>query len=98
MAGILGRFTKQSTETLDYRVEFADWFDDPEDPRTDLPASITVDVEAGITLVTSTRVGTLVFVVLSGGADGAEYKVTVRMTTSSGIVKEADFSVRIKDI
>ncbi len=40
----------------------------------------------------------VVTVVLSGGTDGASYKVTVLLTTSDGIVKEADFIVRIKAV
>lgn len=94
--GILGRFVKQSGETLDYRIDYSDWFA----TRADSPASFTVSVDAGITLAASSRQGSVVTVVLSGGTSGAQYKVTVRVTTDATppIVKEADFIVKVKDV
>jgi hypothetical protein len=94
MTTLLGRFTKQSTETLDYDVDFTDWFEG----RTSTPVSFTVTAEAGITVVSSARSGNVVKVVLSGGTNGGKYKITVRLTTSDNLVKEADFTVRIKDV
>lgn len=94
MTQLLGKFTKQSTETLDYDVDFSDWFSN----RSDTPASFVVVAEAGITVSLSTRSGNVVKTVLAGGTDGTTYKVTVRMTTSAALVKEADFTVRIKDV
>lgn len=94
MPSILARFSQQSTETLDYDVDFTDWFED----RVDTAASYTATVESGITLSTSSRSGSVVKVVLTGGTHGQSYKVTVRLTTSSGVVKEADFTVKIKDV
>jgi hypothetical protein len=40
----------------------------------------------------------VVKVILSGGTDGEAYKVTVRLTTSAGLVKEVDFQVKIKEV
>ena len=94
MAGFLGRFTKQSAEVRDYDVDYADYFQG----RIDTPASFIVTAAAGITLVSSARTGNVVKVVLSDGVDGNQYKITVRLTTSSGIVREADFLVRVRDI
>jgi hypothetical protein len=94
--GILGRFVKQSGETLDYNVDFSEWMAG----RNDAAASFTVTVDAGITLVASERTGNVVSVVLSGGTSGQQYKVTVRLTTnaSNPITKEADFLVKVKDV
>ncbi len=94
MPSILGRFSKQSTETLDYDVDYTDWFVG----RTDTPSTFTSTAEAGITIVSSSLSGKVVKTILSGGTDGSSYKVTVRLTTSSGIIKEADFVVKIKDV
>ena len=92
---ILARFTKQSTETLDYYVDYSEWFAD----RSDSPQSFTSTVEAGITLAQSSLAGNVVRVVLAGGTNGVKYKTTVRLTTSSTppIIKEADFVVAVRE-
>ena len=90
---VLGKFIKQPNEILDYDVDYTDWFEN----RSDTPASIAVVVEAGITLVGSSLTGKIAKVALSGGTDGNTYTITVRLTTSSGMVKEADFQVKIKE-
>lgn len=94
MTALLGRFTKQSTEVLDYDVDFTEWFSN----RDDEPTTFAVVVQTGLTLETSMMNAAVVKVVLSGGTDGETYKVTVRMHTTASLVKEADFTVRIKDV
>ena len=94
MAAILGRYVKQPDEVLDYDVDYTDWFSN----RTDTPTSHDVVAAAGITLVTSARTGKVVKSVLSGGVDGEQYKITTRLTTSTGMVKEADFIVKVKAV
>lgn len=96
MAAILGKFTKQSGETLDYYVDFTDWFSN----RSDAPASHQATAEAGITVTTSSLSGNKVKVVLSGGTSGSKYKITVKVTTNAtpAIIKEADFIVTVKDV
>lgn len=96
MPTLIGRQVKQSGETLDYDVSFEDWFEN----RSDAPASHTVVAEDGITVEDSSLTGEIVRVVLSGGTDGETYKITVLLTTNAATprVKEADFTVRIKDV
>lgn len=94
MAQLLGRYVKQSAEILDYDVDFSEWMEG----RTDTPASFTAEAEAGITIVGSSRTGNIVKVVLSGGTSDTSYKVTVKLTTSLGLVREADFAVKVKDV
>lgn len=94
MAKLLGKFIKQPGETLDYDVDFSQWFSN----RTDSPQSHTVVAEAGITVVSSAMIGPVAKVVLSGGTHDATYKVTVRLTTTAGLLKEADFQVKIKEV
>lgn len=95
MPSIIARFVQQPTETLDYDVDFTDWFVD----RADSPASFVAVAEddADIT-VTSSRSGNVVRVVVSGGTSGTSYKITVRLTTTDLIVKEVDFVVRMKAV
>jgi hypothetical protein len=94
MTAVLGKFDKQPAEILDYDVDFTDWFAN----RTDSPSSHTATADAGITIVSATRTGNVVKVILSGGVSGTTYKVTVRMTTTAALVKEADFAVKIKEV
>lgn len=90
---ILGRFIKQPSETLDYPVDFTDWFAG----RTgDSIASYTATTDAGITAVHA-RDGFVVTMVLSGGTAGTSYKATVRITTTAGLVKETEFVVKVKE-
>lgn len=91
---ILGKFYKQPTEILDFDVDYTDWFSN----RTDTPDTFAVVAEPGITVVGSTLVGNLVKVILSGGTDGVKYKITVRLTTVAGLVKEADFTVTAQEV
>lgn len=94
MTVILGKFSKQPSEILDYDVDYTDWFKG----RTDTPASFTAAADPGITLVSSTRTGNVVKVILSGGTTGTKYKITIRLTTAAGLVKEADFTVTVKEV
>lgn len=89
---LLGRFTKQPDEILDYDLDFTDFFEG----RSDTPASFTVTAETGITVVGSSRTGNVVKVILSGGVSGTAYKITVLLTTSTGIKREGDFQVTVK--
>jgi hypothetical protein len=94
MAKLLGKFIKQPNEILDYDVDFSEWFEN----RTDAPASHTSSAETGLTIVSSQLSGNVVKVICSGGTDGGAYKVTVRLTTTAGLVKEVDFQVKIKEV
>jgi hypothetical protein len=48
--------------------------------------------------VSSSLADGVVKVWLSGGTDRQKYKVTARLTTDGGRVKEADIAVRVKEI
>lgn len=94
MSQLLGRFVKQSAEILDYDVDFSAWMEG----RQDTPASHSVTASTGVTVLGSSRDGANVKVVLGGGSDGEVYKITVRLTTGLGLVREADFALAIKDV
>jgi hypothetical protein len=88
------KFTKQPGEVLDYDVDFRTWLQG----RSDTAASYEVVTEPGVTLVADTMVNAVVKLILSAGTHGEKYKVTVRMTTAAGLVKEADFLLVIKEV
>ena len=90
------KFYKQPAEIRDYDVDYEDWFSTR---LNDSPLSATATAEAGITVVGSPSIdGFRVKTILSGGTDGEEYKVTVQLTTVNGLVKEADFLGRVKEL
>lgn len=91
---LLGKFTKQPQEVLDYDVDFSEWFSN----RGDVIASFSASADSGVTVVSSALAGNVVKLVVSGGIDGASYKVTTRVTTTLGLVKEADFLIRVKEV
>lgn len=92
---ILGRWVKQPNERLSYAVDFTDWL--AERPGNSI-ASFTVVATPGITVVATSKTGAIISTLLSGGTEGTTYKITVTVTTSaSSEVKEAEFTVKIKE-
>lgn len=94
MASILGRFVQQPNEVIDYDVDYTEWFSN----RADTALLAVVVADAGINVDTYSLTGKVVRIVVSGGVSGQKYKVTTRLTTSAGVVKEADFLVTIKSV
>lgn len=96
---LLGKFSKQPAETLDYEINFADYL-----PSTDAIDSVAsppvVLVEpAGLTLVgTPIVLNNSVKLWFSGGNDGVTYKVTLTVTTEQGRVKQNEFKIKVKDV
>ena len=90
---IYGKFEKQPGETLDYDILLADWFSN----RTDSIQSYVVTVPTGITKASDTVSGTTIRVLLSGGTVGEKYKITTTVTTTTGVIKEVDFVVSVKE-
>lgn len=92
----LQTFDKQPSEVQDYDVDFSQWLA----ALADTAVSATVTADTGIT-INSFAVNTgygLVKVWASGGTDGNKYKVTVRLTTSAGRLKEADITIRVREL
>lgn len=86
------RFLKQPNETLDYNFDFSLWM-----PTGDSIASSTVTADAGITLGTKTNTGNTVQQFISGSTEGT-YKVTCRITTTQGRIKEAEILIQVMDL
>lgn len=93
---LIGNKTKQPGETRVYTADFTRWFSN----RTDSPSAFTVTTTDGITVAGQERDGMKIKVALSGGDDGARYKVTVKMFTNSTptTIKEADFYVAVREV
>jgi hypothetical protein len=89
----LGTYKQQPAEIIDYAVDFGPWVED----RGHLVSSFSVLSDAGVT-VSSSRDGNVVRVIVSGGTNNTKYKITVRVTTDGGLVKEAEFWLRIKEV
>lgn len=89
----MAKFTKQPDETLDYDFDFGPWM--ASKPNTAVTSFQTV-VEPGLGLVVATRAGNVVKVVLTGGENGKRYKVTVRLLTDTGLVREADAFISVR--
>jgi hypothetical protein len=87
-------FLKQPAEVLDFDVDFNDYLT----AVADTGASHTATAETGITLQASTLVSGRVKVWLAGGTDGTRYKVTTRLTTTGGRLRESEFYVRVKEV
>lgn len=100
---ILGTFYKQPAESLDYDIDFSPFFTDGDtlvsvgDPPVPSPLNVTVS-PAGLTLgPTFVLNGTTLKQWVSGGTNGARYKISATVTSNAGRVKQVEFVVRVKD-
>lgn len=88
---LLETWEKRSTEEQDYDVNFAPWLRGVSDTIT----AHEVIVPEGLTKMASSVNGTRVKVWLSGGTVGSRYRITFRITTVGGRVKEDDIAIDI---
>lgn len=104
----LKSFTKQPGDHLDYDLDYEPFFDNPDFPdndNIDSSGAVTVVVSPqaaspSLQCTSHTAIGApdsrRVKVWLSEGIDGADYKVTVTITTHDGRVKEKDFTMKVR--
>ena len=82
----LGRFTKTPVERKRYAIDYSQWLDTGETVSsfvfTTTPSDLVVN--AGSLDTTST----ILTYFVSGGTDGQQYALDVRITTSGGQIKE----------
>jgi hypothetical protein len=92
---------KQSSETLDYDIKGDDWLAEG-DIITSVITTVVTPISASTPLLivsaTVFLAGMRVKLLISGGVNGVKYKVTVRLATQNGLIKEFDFYMQIKDI
>lgn len=102
---ILGTFYKQPAEALDYDVDFTEFLSDGDtlvsvgNPPVPSPLDVVVS-PSGLTLgpTVVTNNGKTIKQWLSGGTNGARYKITLTATSNAGRVKQVEFVVRVKDV
>jgi len=91
---ILETFTKQPADVQDYDIDFAEYLDG----LADTAATDAVTADPGITVMSHTVIGKTVKVWLSGGVHLGRYKVTVRLTTAGGRVKEVEILILVREV
>lgn len=91
---------KQPGEVIDFDFDYARWFS----RRTDEPLSAHVTLStptaadtAPLVLMNYWLLGNRIKVLVSAGSNRQRYKITARMTTSSGAVEEAECFVTIRE-
>ena len=90
---VLGVFTKQPAELMDYDVEFTEFLAG----LNDSIQSFTVDADAGITVISSALNGNVVKVWCADGVSGTSYKITVTAQTVGGRIKQVEFKIKVKE-
>ena len=100
---ILGRYTKQPSEILDYDIDFSEFLADGDtlattgNPPVPVPLEVSVS-PTGLTLGPTYVIGgKTVKQWVSAGTIGVKYKVTLKLTSGAGRKKEIEFVVTVKD-
>lgn len=95
---ILAKYVQQPGELLDYDIDYLSLFLTPLADTAPGPGNVTVTAEpSGLTVERFYLADGVVKVWLTGGISGTTYKVTARVTTTAGRVKEAEISVKVKE-
>ena len=100
---ILDRKTKQPNEVKDYPIDYSEWLSDTPGQVLSSVLETRVDcltdaLDTSLSVVSASHTPTGVNVRLSGGTDQQNYKVTLRVQTSTGQVDESEFLMRIKEV
>lgn len=90
---ILGTFTKQPVEKVDFDIDFTDWLTQGDDV---MQANVASE-PAGLTITKVTVSSPIVKIWTSGGTDGVTYKITATASTDDGRVKQCEFKVKVKE-
>lgn len=93
---ILGNYTKQPSDRLDYDVDYEEWLTSGDSL---ISATATVDLveTSGLTIDAPMISGTRVKLWANDGVSGHSYKVTVTTTTDQGRVKQDEVRIKVKD-
>lgn len=91
---ILGNFTKQPVDVVDYDVDYSEWLTTGDNVQS---TEVTV-TPTGLTIESVFVNDPRIKVWCSGGTDGTTYKLTLTTTTADGRVKQDEFRVKVKEI
>lgn len=92
-AGILGSFSMQPGEVLDFGFDFQPWLNDCNDTIASYAVTSTDDMP----IMETDRIEGVIVALVDGTVDGASHKLTCSIQTNGGRVKEADIMVRVKE-
>ena len=93
---ILATYTKQPAEVLDYDVNFSSWLGAGTISTHTAVVSPTGELAIDqSSIVSSSKV---VKCILSGGITGKKYKISVTATTDSGLVKQVEYYISVKEV
>jgi hypothetical protein len=92
MGRYLKRFTKDPGATLRYRLTWDKWL-----PAGDTISAAVSTPQSGITVVSTTNTTNTTTTTVSGGTAGTDYLVTVRITTTSGLIDERSLLFAVRD-
>lgn len=92
----LETFWKQPADVQDYDIDCSEYLDD----LADTIQSHEVDPVLGLSIDASTVLSgdKVVKVWISGGLSGQTYRVTLRITTVGGRVKEGEIVLKVKEV
>lgn len=88
----VGAAIKDPDDTLDYDVYFGRVL-----PDGDTVQTATADADEGITVESVSVSDNVVKVWVSGGESGSSYTVTVNATSAGGRIKDACFTLRVRN-
>lgn len=100
---LLKTYTQQPGEHLDYDVYYRNSPDGAKDflslgdALDDTKTVVSVFPEGLVVSSTTLRSKDMVKLWVSGGVTGTRYKITIKVTTDLGRIKEDELSFRIKD-
>ncbi len=89
---IIYAFDKDPDEILDFTIDWSDWL-----PSGDTISTSAWNVPAGITEVSKSSDTTKVWIFLSGGIDGDEYKLTNTITTAGSRTAQRTIQIKVAE-
>ncbi len=96
---ILEKYEQQPGERLDRDIDFNTLFLSALNDTAPGPSGVEVFAQPeGITVDDFELIQGKVKVWLTGGTSGTTYKITARVTTTVGRVKEAEIAVKVKEV
>lgn len=92
---ILGNFTKQPVDVVDYDIDYSEWLTSGDNLET---AMLGVEPATNLVIDSVFVNDPRIKIWVSGGTNGVTYKLTVTATTADGRVKQDEFRIKVKDI
>ena len=100
---ILGKFTKQPIEVLDYQFDFSAWLADRGDTISGVPTVVSAAYKTSVLGASplvisgvSTNIGIVKFFA-SAGTDGSAYEITCTFSTVGGRTKQSEMVITVKE-